>query len=186
MSDFQTCKCGLLTVTQPRLVECLYCRTLTSYPYSRPNRRPRMLRVQLPTLLLGISFQREYVNARSKKGHGPNVELRSTACELHRLNAEGKSEAIIGRGYVKCDSRDSFRLEVGRKKALARALRVLQLTKANRTTVWQTYLDRPRPVSKPKPAAVKLQPQPTLQPEFVIPSVPDATGTSEDFHAGEI
>lgn len=119
-----------------------------------------MLRVKIGNLSLGISFQRETVLTESTTfKHSPTYEVRATYCNLHRLTVDGKTDAIIARAYAKADSRDSFNLEAGRKLALTRAMRQLPaiLNKDARTVVWGAYLDRPRPVSKPK-APVKVQP----------------------------
>lgn len=100
---------------------------------------------------LGLEFPRE---TREPSKENPR-RVRATWCEIHRLNTDGKSEAIVARGYAQCAKKDRHSNELGRKKALARALKQYLLPKLERTQVWNAYLDRPRPISK-KP--VKVQP----------------------------
>lgn len=100
---------------------------------------------------LGLEFPRE---VKEPSRQNPRL-VRATWCEIHRLAADGKSEAIVARGYAQCAKKDRHSNELGRKKALARALKQYLLPKAERTIVWDTYRNRPRHVSR---QPVKVQP----------------------------
>lgn len=110
-----------------------------------------MLNIRLGTIFLGITFRYE-LTPGAEVG---SAAIRATYCELHRLNSEGKTDAIVARTRATCAHGDTFRKEAGRKIALARALKQYGLTRVQRTSVWLAYHRRPRPVSV-KP--VKVQP----------------------------
>lgn len=151
-----------------------------------------MIRVKLGNRTLGITFQRETIEPSA---NNPRY-VRATWCELHRLAPDGKTEAIVARSYAKCAKRDRFSLESGRKLALARALKQYSMKREERTIVWNTYLDRPRPVSKPKAEAVKVQPAEPVLDLDLIDGSQQADGFldvdrdrhihSLDLHAGEV
>lgn len=114
----------------------------------RLERKPEypVITVKLNNRTLGVTFQRETAPA---DGPFPG-EVRATWCELHRLDSNGKSEAIVARTRARCARSDNFNKDVGRKVSLARALKQYGLTRLDRTLVWFAYHERPRPVSKPK------------------------------------
>lgn len=119
-----------------------------------------MIRVKLGNRTLGVTFQREFIPAlirETLKGRMSEdaPQVRATYCELHRLDDNGQSEAIVARSRARCARQDNFSFEAGRKLSLARALKQYGLTRDERSRVWSIYLDRPRPVSRPK---VKVQP----------------------------
>lgn len=125
-----------------------------------------MIRVNLGNRTLGITFQRE-VKEPSKDN--PR-HVRSTWCEIHRLTPPvidengvvldpgGKTEAIVARSYAQCAKRDVHRHELGRKLALARALKQYLLPKEDRARVWAAYLDRARTPRAAASVRVKVQP----------------------------
>jgi hypothetical protein len=69
----------------------------------------------------------------------------STTCAIEevetgkRFNDEG---SVVGTGIAKCDSRDNFIKEVGRKLALKDALAGSSLSKVDRTKIWCFYFNR--------------------------------------------
>lgn len=160
----------------------------------RLKRKPEypMLNIRLGTIFLGVTFRYELT-----PGSDADLpQIRATYCELHRLNSEGKTDAIVARTRATCAHGDTFRKEAGRKLALARALKQYGLTRVQRTSVWLAYHKRPRPVSKQK---VKVQPAAeavavvNLDETFPGSSEQQADGfretnraiTGMDYHAGE-
>lgn len=136
-----------------------------------------MLRVTLSNRILGIAFQYEYEKGEvlpstgdGTQGEIVNLYPKRAWCELHRLAAQApdkdgkvtfKSEAIVARSGALVSHREpgGFKYDKGRKLSLTRALKQYGLTRDDREIVWRAYLDRPRPVSKPKlKASVKVQP----------------------------
>ncbi len=70
---------------------------------------------------------------------------RFTTCQLFDLGSEtsGKvSTFLVTEAVATCHPFDQFRKSAGRKVALTRALAKLKLSKADRTTVWNAYLNR--------------------------------------------
>jgi hypothetical protein len=134
-----------------------------------------MLRVTLSNRILGIAFQYEYEKGEvlpstgdGTQGEVVNLYPKRAWCELHRLAAQApdkdgkvtyKSEAIVARSGALVSQHEpgGFKYDKGRKLSLTRALKQYGLKRDDREIVWHAYLDRPRPISKPK---VKARVQP--------------------------
>lgn len=124
-----------------------------------------MIVVKLPSFTIGLAFSHPVRHENTGKlildaEKGIYVQemapVRGTRCEVLEVeegseNASPRTLPIIAVGTVRCDPRDNFIKETGRKKALKQALRVVHplLTREERAIVWGTYLGRPRPVSTP-------------------------------------
>ncbi len=107
-----------------------------------------MIPVRLPdSSLVGIQFTYKWVQT-----HKPQeIQIREVRAELRPLTTDGKEipdVPAIAVGYVRCDSRDNFSYEQGRKRALTRALYYSWYEKSERELFWHTYLNRPRPKSR--------------------------------------
>lgn len=52
---------------------------------------------------------------------------------------EGEGENVVGYGVASCAPGDNFNKVIGRKLALARALKDAGLNKAERTAIWEQF-----------------------------------------------
>lgn len=119
-----------------------------------------MIKAILPDRTLGISFSHPEVeisvlDLEIKHGRNPaymarlnklwnvgeeNILVRVTECSIFDLSGELIKPLWTVR--VTCSILDNFNKSVGRKKSLDKAIRLLDLGKAERRIVWQSYLDR--------------------------------------------
>lgn len=66
---------------------------------------------------------------------------RATVCDIVEVIGE-KPYKIIASGMAKCDSRDNYNKERGRKTALKLALKNAGMSRNERTRVWDAYWSR--------------------------------------------
>lgn len=123
------------------------------------------MKVRIGTRLLALVFPYELLKPSREN---PN-EVRAVYCELHRIDAQGKTEAVLARTRARCSVKDNFSFEKGRKTALARALKNYGMVKQDRAIVWEAYLNRPRPKSVQPP--VKIQPRESQSIEEAISNI---------------
>jgi len=109
-----------------------------------------MIRVQLPDKVIGISFA--YLS--KVEAGDPNkslseylsktvldmFEVRYTNCELFLLDNEAPMALV--KGEARCSRQDNFNKAVGRKVALAKALKEINLPKQERKLIWEAYHSR--------------------------------------------
>ena len=114
-----------------------------------------MFRVQLPSVLIGISFSHPTVVEKYLMGHtsdgtavyAPPTEVRTTHCRVSELELEEdgktvKTETLLIEGEARCHPGDRFNRAIGRKFALERAMILAEekdlLTHSERATIWQS------------------------------------------------
>lgn len=115
-------------------------------------------------LLVGLAFSHPsrleatgvvYKDAETGRLVQETIKVRQTRCEILEIK-EGEERVtdhgILAVATVRCDPRDNFCKETGRKLALKQAIHVLHppLSKEDREWMWDRYLNRPRPKSVPK------------------------------------
>jgi hypothetical protein len=91
-----------------------------------------MMRVQHGGRDIAVAFQ--HVHGRWDVG-----SKRIQAVTLCRIIVDGKE---VGYSAAFCSAQDHFSKEIGRKRALARALKAAGLDANTRTAVWDRYLTR--------------------------------------------
>ena len=109
-----------------------------------------MIKVQLPNMLMGISFshpvKREAMTSIPLFDAIPTMQVRYTHCELYEIlpgpDNEKPQTKLMCEGIARCSPLDNFNKEAGRKIALTRAIKVLELNRDEREVVWETYLNR--------------------------------------------
>ena len=77
---------------------------------------------------------------------GDGVQRRSVVCELVDVDTRGvkPSTKVVAMGRSICHPKDSFNKEIGRKCALADALKAGNYGIFERKTIWNAYLNRSR------------------------------------------
>lgn len=110
-----------------------------------------MLIVDLGRTKLGIAFE----HPRETKSDGRQQPV-ATKCQIFGIRDLGEP-MLLSKGQADCSRLDNFCKAKGRKLALTRALdKLVTLTKAERTKVWEQYLNRPRTAPKP-PAEPRVE-----------------------------
>lgn len=96
-----------------------------------------MIRVTLPTRIIGISFYHP-------QGIGKLKDWRYTHCDVYSMRPDIYLDAAmwLARGTTKCSKDDNFRKETGKKLSLASALKKTDLTLSERSIIWSTYHHR--------------------------------------------
>src|SRR3990167_4374060 len=102
--------------------------------------RKSMIQITLSdTRILTVTFAHPtdfYLDEHDKSG-----EIRYTYCEIFELDEAGEP-ILKAEGVAKCAAGDNFQKRVGRKIALTRALKKMDLNKTERSMVWLRYLLR--------------------------------------------
>lgn len=80
----------------------------------------------------------KFAHEKLEKVSDYEKELRTTSCVITKEGSDERHE-FLGYGAVKCYHKDFFNKEVGRQKALARALEDTEFTKEVRTIFWENY-----------------------------------------------
>jgi len=113
-----------------------------------------MIKVTLPdrTLALIFTHQRKIIPiVKGFRMDGPTHFFEKlTKCEVLQLLEKPNTSLILATGIAKCDKRDNFCKDTGRKLALTHALwqqngagkRVSQFSKFEREAIWEAYHDR--------------------------------------------
>ena len=104
-----------------------------------------MIRIDLPSRLLGISFSHPKVQKliHHKFDVQATATRRATHCEVWELSADSSVKPkLISKAIVTTHHKDTFKRWMGRKIALARALKFTNLSKFERTAVWEAYHNR--------------------------------------------
>ena len=105
-----------------------------------------MIKVELPSRLLGIAFSHPTVQKLAPvfKMSGPMMmSRRTTHCEVYELSADSSIKPnLVAHAIVNVHYKDNFNRATGRKIALTRALKFMNLTKLERATVWEAYHNR--------------------------------------------
>ncbi len=122
------------------------------------------------TLTIGLAFSHPWKNEatgvlvkdeRTGLWVQDVIKVRHTRCEILEVQGDPpyilSSLPILAVATTRCDPRDNFCKETGRKISLRQAIKVLHppLSKEDREWVWGEYLDRPRPKSTPPPEVVE-------------------------------
>src|SRR5205814_7263090 len=123
-----------------------------------------MISVTLPDgFRIGIVFRYNHVPT-GIEGHlaidRRMVPTRETYVEIIHLDENGRaqSEPPLAVGYVRCDSRDNFNRELGRKRALTRALFYSFFDRSERAVIWNAYHARGASMmSEPKAPTIDLE-----------------------------
>lgn len=139
-----------------------------------------------PPILLGITWDHpkafrtlptDFVDDITGDLIMETVERRSTICILYECDAAGKPGKEISRAVSNCYFKDRFEREAGRKLTLRRALVFTNLTRSERTQVWDAYHRR-----KPNnPIGVTTAEDLAAAAEVFPPHL-----ATVDIHAGEV
>lgn len=115
-----------------------------------------MLKVDLPGRSIGVSFSHPTVIKKVfdddllSEHLVTEVKERRSVCQVYELKPDWLPNDIdvtlLGEGVAKCSHLDNFVKETGRKISLTRALAASNLTKDERTAVWQAYRLRNLPI----------------------------------------
>lgn len=116
-----------------------------------------MIRVELPNRTLGLAFRhtkKTVIIPGVKSRRIPDrYSDRQTICDIYEFRdpkGDIRSDTFqIASFRTACIRPDNFEKEVGRKKSLAGALKMLKLSYEDREAIWKTYINRPRVQSTP-------------------------------------
>lgn len=90
-----------------------------------------MIKIKLPSRTLLLTFEH-----RMREG------IKFTLCDVMEA-IDGYPKPIkLASGWARCAKEDTFNREKGRKRAIARALEEMGMSKAERYELWMGYFER--------------------------------------------